>query len=413
MTNGILKAALAVVFLAVAFCAGFALKDLQNGRPPSGDAFKALLNGGKREKATPTEVFKEHYGLIQAKYYRPVDPSHLKYAAMEGMFTSLGDPHTNFLEPKIAESFAMETRGDFVGIGARLEPDPLGAKIIKVYSGSPAQHAGVKEGDLVVAVEGKSVSGLNADEIASKIRGEEGTVVKFTVMRAGAKVNLVARRATVMLPTAEGKMLEGLPIGYISVLQFAETTPAQFDEALQTVLSNKPKGLIIDMRGNPGGLLESATLMLSRFRSDGVVVSMRERGTNVKVQRTPAGRTIQTKIPIAILINEESASAAEIFAGCMQEYGRAVLVGEHSYGKASVQNVFPLVGGASAKVTIARYYLPSGKNISRSVDEEGQYIKGGLTPDVPAELVIKTGTEIGKAGFDSQLDRAIQALGVK
>lgn len=398
--------------LVLSFGVGFALKDLQSGGVPDVSAFQALLSGGKRPNPTPTEVFRDHFGQIQAKFYRTVDKSRLKYAAMEGMFQALGDPHTNYLEPVTAEGFATETRGNFVGIGARLSPDPLGAKIVRVFKDSPAERAGIKEGDTILQVGGKDTSGIPVDDIVTLIRGEEGTTVDITVLRQGERITVRARRAKVSLPTAEGKMLGKTGVGYISVSGFSETTPAQFDEALRELMEQNATALVLDLRSNPGGLLESATEMLSRFESNKVVVTMRGRNSRVEEKRTTADAVTPFKGRVVILMNEESASAAEIFAGVMREYGRASLVGEHSYGKASVQDVVPLIDNASAKITIARYYLPSGKDISRRVDEEGQYVSGGLKPDVEAALKIEPGTTIGEPGKDSQLDRAIQiALG--
>lgn len=393
------------------FAVGFGMKDLADGKIPSSETYLSLFRGQSNERVTPTMLFKENYNRIHSDFYRQVDRQKLKFAGMEGLFSALGDPHTNFLEPKVAESFATETRGDFVGVGARLAQDPLGAKVMIVFKGSPADKAGVKVGDVISAVDGESVSGVIVDDIVTKIRGQEGTKVTLKVMRSGQSepISIPIVRSVVILPTAEGKMLPG-NIGYISVTGFSEPTPQQFDQALAELIEAKATGLVIDMRGNLGGLLEVASEMLSRFVSDKTVVTMKGRMGAAETVKTASGRAIAMPGPVAVLINEESASAAEIFAGVLRDYKKATLVGEHSYGKASVQNIFTLVDMASAKITIARYYLPSGDDISRRVDEDDTYISGGLKPDIIVPLKADANTIIGDPEKDSQLMKAVELI---
>jgi len=409
-----LKAGIFTVASLGSFSLGFGLKDIAAGEFPSSSAFRALFTGEANRQATPTQIFRDHYNRILTSYYQPIEPQRLKYAGMEGLFSSLGDPHTSFLEPKVAESFATETRGDFVGVGARLADDALGAKVMVVFRGSPADQAGLKVGDVIVRVDDKDVGGIVVDDIVTLIRGEEGTTVRLKVLRSSEPKPLVLPivRSVVILPTAEGKLLPG-KIGYINVTSFSEPTPQQFDQALAEIYSHKPTGLIIDMRGNPGGLLEVATEILSRFVENKTVVTMKGKNGDSETVTTPGGKLLKIPYPVAVLINEESASAAEIFAGVLRDYKKATLVGEHSYGKASVQNVFTLVDMASAKVTIARYYLPSGDDISRRVDEDGTYLSGGLKPDVVVPLRIDKDTVIGEPGKDSQLTRAIELINEK
>jgi carboxyl-terminal processing protease len=255
-------------------------------------------------------------------------------------------------------------------------------------------------------------AGKDIDEIVSHIRGKAGTPVMITVVRQGAKkpLNIRAVRAKIIIPTVESAMLPGTKFGRIAVSQFAEPTAEQFDRGVQKLAADGMKGLVVDLRGNPGGLLETAVEMLSRFVSDKVVVRMKGRDGREEVARTYVGQAKKWPFPIVILINEDSASASEIFAGCMHDYHLATLVGEHSYGKASVQNVRMLVDGASAKITIARYFLPSTGDISRKVDEDGQYISGGLKPDVLAEFDVDSPGVLGDLKTDSQLKKAIEVL---
>ncbi len=406
-----LRISLFAFLLMAGFMIGFAWPDLSQMRAPSGEALSALV-GGKEAAKTPTEVFEENYRIILANSRKEIDASDLKNAAMQGLFASLGDPYTSFLEPIEAENFSLETAGNFEGIGARLTDDPLGAKIVNVFSSSPAEAAGVKLGDTIIGVDGEDVSGLSVDQIVQMIRGKENTIVRLKLIRQDGNqpTELRVRRQKIVLPTAEGKRLEGTNIGYINVTTFAENTPQQFDDALKEALADDTEGLVIDLRGNPGGLLDTAQSMLSRFIDNKIMLRTRGRDEAEEVLRTRNGESFRLNIPIAILVNSDSASASEIFAGVMQEYDLASLVGEHTYGKASVQDVIPLRDLSTAKVTIARYYLPSGRDISRRVDEEGRYISGGLKPDVESELRIDENTLIGDPVNDSQLADAIKHI---
>ncbi|MCW5937711.1 MAG: S41 family peptidase [Fimbriimonadaceae bacterium] len=403
----------AVVFVAlVAFASGFSMRDVLAGRAPSTSALQNLMTGQARPKETPVEVFQSHFSKIKTNYQREIPNDNLRYYAMGGMFASLGDPHTSFLPPVDAENLKLETKGDFVGIGARLSPDPLGAKIATVFRNAPAEKAGLKIGDTIIQVDNKETAGMETDEIVSLIRGKEGTKVEIRLTRIGQAEPITVQivRAVVEIPTAEGRILKGTDIGYIAISQFAETTTDQFDQALDEIIGAKPKGLVIDLRGNPGGLLDSAAKLLARFVPGKPVVKMRGRGGNEQFVGAPFFEPKKLTFPIAVLVNEESASAAEIFSGVMQEYKKATVVGQHSYGKASVQNVFALIDGSSAKITIARYYLPSGTDISRVLDEGGEYVRGGIKPDVQAKLVLDSQTLIGDPEHDSQLQKAVEVV---
>jgi carboxyl-terminal processing protease len=210
------------------------------------------------------------------------------------------------------------------------------------------------------------------------------------------------------MPTVQHEVLPG-DIGFIEILQFAQPTARQFDQALESLQAQGVKGLVIDVRNNPGGLLETAIVMLSRFVDRDVVVKMEERGST-ETARTQGGRVTVRDLPVVILMNEESASASEIFAGVMRHYNKATLVGEHTYGKASVQQLFSLRDGSSAKITIARYLLPDGTDISRVVDEEGEYVSGGVHPDLEVKPNEDVPREFGKPETDPQLQAAVEVL---
>lgn len=390
--------------LAVMFTLGYGYRDISNNRP--------VKFTRSEQEVSATQLFSSQFKHIESSFYKPVDPLKIKYAAMSGMMASLGDPHTTFMEPVIAKEFNSETQANFVGIGARLDDDPLGAKIVVVFEGSPAERAGVRAGDVVTAVDGKSVAGIPVETIVTKIRGEEGTKVKLTVLRNGSASPLIltATRATIITPTVEGSMIEDTKVGRIAISTFADPTTEQFDKELAKLESKGIKGLVIDLRGNGGGLLRTAIDLLSRFVEDKIALKMKARGGREEVAKTNVGYLHKFNYPIVVLVNEDSASASEIFAGCLRDYQIATLVGVHTYGKASVQDVRGLIDGSNAKYTIAKYYLPVTPDISRKVDADGQYLEGGLIPDVKVELDLENEVKFGDIKSDNQLAKAVEVV---
>lgn len=401
----------AIAFLGL-FTLGFAWRDIQRGQLPSSKAVTTFLGLDERGRQLPIgDQYEQMFKKVTKDYYKKVDARSAKYASIEGMMASLGDPHTLFMEPKVNQQFTIETQGNFQGIGARLAPDPLGARIVVVFEDSPANRAGIKANDTVVTVDGQSMAGKTTDEVASKIRGPEGTSVTLQVIRAGQATPLTIKvtRAKIVTPTVESRVLPETNVGYVLVTQFAQPTEEQFIQQVEKLEKQNIKGLVIDLRGNPGGLLKTASDMLSYFVSDKLVVTMKERDKTTQ-ERTNSGQVRKWPYPIVCLMNEESASAAEIFAGCLRDYNKAILVGEHSYGKASVQNVFQLRDNASVKITIARYFLPTTPDISRKVDEDGTYISGGLHPDVEVKIDPDAEMAPGDLKTDPQLQKAVDVI---
>lgn len=405
------KAAVLVACLAVAFLVGFFQRDLFAGRAPDPSSLGRLVNRSG-PIPSPVEVFQSNYDYILANYAREIDPIDLRNSAMSGLVASLGDPHTNFLDPQVASNFRTETEGDFVGIGARLQENTLGATVFTVFENSPASRAGVKSGDVITAVDGVSVADQNIDDIVSKVKGQDGSTVVLTVTRQGSPqpIDLKIVRRRVEIPTVEHRMIDG-NVGYLNVSSFTRPTTTQFRQALESLKADGMQGLVIDMRGNGGGILATAVEMLSVFVEDKPVVSIRGRGgSQDATEKTTFGQKMNLGVPVAVLVDESSASATEIFAGVLQQYGFATIVGQHTYGKGSVQDVLPLPEGATAKITIAKYFLPDGSDISRKVDDNGEYISGGIVPDVPVEMKLDANTRMGEPGRDSQLDKALDVL---
>ncbi|HEY0868145.1 MAG TPA: S41 family peptidase [Fimbriimonas sp.] len=406
------RTVLTVLALFGCFLFGFGWRDLQRGELPSTRSMGALLGVRNSDpQLSPERVFRENHSRILANYVQPLKAQDLKYAGISGMMASLGDPHTVFLVPKAAREFQDETKANFFGVGASLNPDPLGAKVATAFEDGPAYAAGLRDGDIITGVNGKSVTGMDIDKIVEQIKGPGGTLVKLTIMRPGKDkpAVLTIRRAKIITPTVRSKALPD-KVGYLSVSSFSEPTTMQFDKELGKLEAKGIDGLVIDLRGNPGGLLETAVEMLSRFVENKIAVKMRFRDGHEEVAATYGGAAHRFDYPVVVLMNEDSASAAEIFAGVLKDYGRATLVGEHTYGKASVQNVFKLVDQASAKITIARYYLPNSGFIGRKVDEDGVYVSGGLQPDVEVELDLDHDVEFGNPKLDNQLQTAIAVI---
>jgi len=411
MRSGAKIAVFGLVLLGL-FILGFAWRDVRAGSMPPAYSVNRLLGATvmPEPKVNPVQVFRQAYSKIRGSYYKPIDEKDLRNAGLQGLLGSLGDPHTVFLDQDQSKNFAIDTTGDFVGVGAKLSSDELGARIAVVFEDGPAWRAGLRANDVVVAVDGKTVAGQPVDEIVKKIRGVEGTTVRITYLRTSEnKRDTVAiRRSRIVVPTIESHQIDD--VGYIIISGFSEQTSEQFDKALDRLEKANIKGLVLDVRNNPGGLLETAVELLSRFAEDKVVVKMRMRSGREEVAKTYFGYQRTFRYPITVLINEDSASASEIFAGALRDYKLATLVGEHTYGKSSVQNLFPFVDGSSAKITIARYFLPGGTDISRKVDEDGMYVSGGLVPDVVEPLDLTVQVQPADPKTDSQLRKAIEII---
>lgn len=413
--NPVLKTLLVLAASGVLFLGGFSFKDLRAGRLPGSSAFAQAVPVTNKAavKKTPTQIFSEEFTRISNQYAGDSDPKSLATAGFQGMMNALGDPHSIFMEPVFAREFEDSTQGRqfFGGIGARLSPDLLGVKVIQVFKGSPAIQAGIRTGDVIIGVNGEDVQGKDVDEIVGKIKGEIGTSVKLLVLRNGKdKVNFELKRDKIIPPSADANVIENTNVGYVLVTGFEAPTPRQFAEAIQELEDKKIEGLVIDLRNNPGGLLESAARMLSLFIDYKPVVTVISRGDVKEVVNSTGGIAKTFKYPVTILLNEQSASAAEIFAGVLRDYKLATLVGEHTYGKASVQNVIPLVDGSSVKITVAHYKLPNGDDISRKQDEDGVYLSGGIKPDVEVPLQLNSDVSYGDPKTDNQLKKAIEII---
>lgn len=345
------------------------------------------------------KLFWEAMTLLQDGFYGDVPTGQdLQYAAIRGVVNGLGDRFTSFMTPDEAARFNDALDGSFEGIGAQVDKtdDGSGARVVDVYTGFPADKAGVRRNDIIIAVDGQDVTSRSLSEIITLIRGPADTTVTLTIRRSGEDKprEIVVTRGRIEIPVVESKMLSG-NIGYVKLQEFSRPAPERLRAALQDLLKQKPAGLILDLRGNPGGLLDVAVAVGSEFLAEGdILIERRKDGSEEHYSVRSGG--LATTLPLVVLVNEGSASASEIVAGAIQDAGRGPLVGAKTFGKGSVQLPQTLSDGSMLRVTIARWFTPKGRGIHGS----------GLEPDFAVPL----SEEDRSAGRDPQLDKAIEAL---
>ena len=343
-------------------------------------------------------IFWEAWKLVQQEYYGEIPSLQtIAYGAIRGALQTLGDPYTSFIEPKIARILQEDASGQFEGIGAlvRMNRDNK-LEIVRTFEGSPAQRAGLRAGDMVIKVNGQSIVGYSIYEAIALIRGPAGTSVTLTVERPGERepFEVTVTRARITIPVVEARMLpQG--VAYIQLFDFSAQATRQLQEQLKALLAQNPRGLILDLRDNPGGFLDQAIQVADLFLDEGVVAYERTRDGEERVFRSKSGDPGE-KIPMVVLVNAGSASASEIVAGALQDRGRARLVGERTFGKGSVQLSHTLSDGSELRVTIARWFTPKNRAI------HGQ----GLNPDI--EVRVDPNQPAG--GGDLQLEKAVEVL---
>ncbi len=356
------------------------------------------------QTATPQDLqtlfkpFWEAWTIIHQQYVnQPVDDTKLMQGAINGMMNSLGDPHSTYMDPQTYKDATSELAGSYEGIGAVVDTTGSWLTIVSTFAGSPAAKAGLESGDQIIAVDHQDMTGVSPELVRQKVIGPAGTTVHLTINRAGqsAPLEFDITRAKIDVPSATGKMLPN-NIAYVQVTTFGDNTTKELTQALQTLMPQHPRGLILDLRDNGGGYVDTAVQVVSQFQGTGVVFYEQDgSGTKKPYDVIPGG--MATKIPMVVLINEGTASASEITAGALQDYGRAKLVGVVSYGKGSEQNWIPLSNNEGAvRITIAHWLTPNGRQID----------KKGLTPDVYVPMT----TADVQAGRDPQLDAAVKVL---
>jgi len=366
-----------------------------------------LIGDGLDATPDPTVDFTEFwkvYNTLNAKYVpgsassTPPTVEEKLWGAIQGLADSFGDPYTVFLPPEEAKLFTEEISGNFSGVGMEIGMNEQGVlTVIAPLKGTPAERAGILSGDLILSIDGKSTEGMTTDEAVKLIRGEKGTQVSFTLIRAQKTVEVTVTRDTIQVPTIDYTFDRQTGVYTISLYEFTGTAVTLFDRALADFRSSGAKLLVIDLRGNPGGYLDAAVDISGRFLPRGAVVVTEDykgKERNI-VHRSRGVGGVPEGTKIVVLINQGSASASEILAGALKDHGRATIIGTRSFGKGSVQELIP-VGQGALKVTVARWLTPSGSSIS----------DGGLLPHIE---VARTPEDVA-AGKDPQKARAVEYL---
>lgn len=349
-------------------------------------SLSAALSGSERKKRDDlyrqVELFADTLAIIQSDYMEEVKPKDLIYGALKGMLSSL-DAHSQFMDPDTYNELKVDTKGNFGGLGIEITIKDGLLTVITPIEGTPAWRAGLKPGDRIVKINNELTRDLTLTEAVKKMRGKPGEAANLTVLRESEKKVLefkIVRAIIKIRDIKEAKILED-GIGYIRLVEFRENTPADFNAALERLSKKGMNSLILDLRNNPGGLLESAVDITGEFIPKGkLVVYTRGRKNDQDVQFVAHTLHPMLNIPLVILINEGSASGSEIVAGALQDYKRATIVGTTSFGKGSVQTVIPLSDGSALRLTTSKYFTPLGKVIHNK----------GVVPDVIINAETKT-----------------------
>src|SRR5262244_1249922 len=322
-------------------------------------------------------LFGEVFERVRAEYVDDVSDDTLVESAINGMLTSL-DPHSNYLNTKNFNDMKVQTRGEFGGLGIEVSMENGLVKVVSPIDDTPAARAGLKPGDLITHLDGDPVQGMTLPEAVEKMRGLVGSDIKLTIRREGKEpFDVKLTRATIRIQSVRSH-LEGDTIGYIRITSFNEQTDVGLNNAMKNLkqqAGNKLSGLILDLRNNPGGLLDQAVAVSDAFLDKGEIVSTRGRRSEDAQRYNARPGDIAAGLPVAVLINGGSASASEIVAGALQDHHRAIVLGTKSFGKGSVQTIIPIPGHGAIRLTTARYFTPSGRSIQAL----------GITPDIGVE----------------------------
>jgi carboxyl-terminal processing protease len=321
-------------------------------------------------------------GLIQNDYYRKVNRSDLVDKGLDAVVASLNDKYSHYYDPTDYRSFQNEDNPHLSGIGIDIKVQSQGLLVQDVFQGSPAEKAGLDRGDVIVEVGSTSLANRSADYSASLIKGRAGTRVSLTVMRGKQKRIITVRRANIVVPVAASRVLDykGTKLGYVELTSFTSGSGDEVRSQVQQVLHQGARALILDLRENGGGLLNEAVNVASVFIPDGTIVSTDGRAQPRQVYLAKPSLTVAPKIPMVVLVDSGTASAAEIVTGALQDRSRAKVVGTHTYGKGVFQEIEPLSNGGALDFTVGEYFTPSGRNLGGGGVKQGK----GIQPNVYA-----------------------------
>ena len=353
------RAPLVAITALVALVAGLWLGGHPGDLPgPVRDAFV------QEDRALRAEIIDS----IEDNYYKPVNETKLDDASLKGIVESLDDPYSSYLTAKEARQFDEDVSGHFEGVGMNVEQDKRGLKVLRVFDGSPAAHARIRAGDLIIAVNGRPIAGVNSEVATSRIKGPAGTMVELRVFTPSEHRDrtVKVKRERIEVPLTRGRLVErdGHRIGVVELMAFSEGAHVALSREIKRLRSQGAEAIVLDLRGNPGGLLLEGVAVSSLFIEDGPVVSVRGRHRASREHDAEGDAILPKGVPVAVLVDGGSASASEIVTGALRDRGRATVVGTRTFGKGLVQEVQNLSNGGELKLTTAHYYLPDGETIS-------------------------------------------------
>ena len=395
----------AIIFALLGSSFAIGYREGKNDQTPRVDTFipidrTAIENKFPADgKSLDFSLFWKVWDLLKAKY---VDKSSLNaqdlvYGAIRGMLKATGDPYTTFFDPEETKSFSEDLGGSFEGIGAELGVKDNILTVIAPLENSPAEKAGLRAGDKIIKIGDKATNDMTVYEAVDLIRGAKGTEIKLTIFRQGNEdtQEIAIIRDTIEVKSVKLEFKEN-NIAYLKINKFGEGTDKEFDKAINEIILKDSKGLIIDLRNNPGGLLDRSISMASRLIPKGKIIVIEEDGSGKRTSLSTLGGDKLSQLPTVVLINQGSASAAEILAGAMHDDQGTKLIGKKTFGKGSVQELLSLPGSSSAKITIAKWLTPNGDYI----------MEKGISPDIEVELTID---DFNK-NKDPQLDKALEVI---
>ncbi|GAC1652911.1 MAG: hypothetical protein NVS4B3_15530 [Gemmatimonadaceae bacterium] len=365
-----------------------------------------LATGGfvlqSRSTHDSARLFDQVLSLVSDRFVDTLATGSLYERAAKGLVHELNDPYTELMAPKQYQRFSTSTNGRYGGIGMQIEDQQGNITVARVFPNTPAEQAGVREGDRIVTIDTVSTRGWKLSQVSETLLGEPGSKVNVRFGRPGVADPIQVRftRAVIRIPAVPYSLMLDARVGYIPVHQFNETASSEVEAAVRHLVSEGARGIVLDMRENPGGILEQSLAMSSLFLPSGVEIAA-VRGRTDPQTYTARGRPVAPSIPLVVLINGYTASAAEIVAGALQDHDRALIVGTTSWGKGLVQTLFPLDGGYALKITTAKWFTPSG----RSIQKERKVVDG--------KFVEESDTRVGQKSYESASRDSLETEAVK
>ncbi len=376
----------------------------------SHDIGAATPNSNSSETYNELNLFGEVFEDVRADYAGKVDDDLLMEGAINGMLTSL-DPHSNYLNTKNFDDMKVQTRGEFGGLGIEVSMENGLVKVVSPIDDTPAARAGLKPGDMITQLDGQAVQGMSLPQAVEKMRGPINSEIKLTIQRKGRDpFDVKLTRATIRIQSVRSHMV-GDDIGYIRITSFNEQTDVGLNNAMKNIkqqAGSKLRGIVLDLRNNPGGLLDQAVAVSDAFLDKGEIVSTRGRRADDAQRYDARPGDIAAGLPLAVLINGGSASASEIVAGALQDHHRAILMGTRSFGKGSVQTIIPLPGHGAMRLTTARYYTPSGRSIQAKGIEPDIIVEAAkIEADKKTAKKVATDAKTDDSGDDSDISSSV------